>query len=441
MTDSTARDIPNTPLDRELTEAVQRRQVQAEHRINLIRGGLLLFFAAADFTLAAIWGNTDLLLALYIIPVIVAPTYWFIIHWLSRPGQPYRPPLKYITITTDFTMTLIVCVEMFGVDFFPPEMTGDVLVLIDICFIGIINSANFMRISTAAIVYSTTLAVGASSYLILTYASTPTFLFVPLITLAPVGFIASDLSQGLLKLFIRLARRERLTRFLSREVVEEIDAGRIQLELGGEEAVVTVLLSDIRDFTKMAEDKPPQEIIATLNEFYTVMTRIIFENGGMVDKFIGDAILAVFGVPEAKPDDAVRAVRCSFEMQQALGRINETRKSRDLAPLRMGVALHTGVVVAGIVGSPQRMEYTVIGDTANLTARIEGYNRELGTDILLSGETAALLDTSISTTPIREISVRGRKKPVRLYTVTGYVPDAEGPFPFKGGTGREPSTS
>ena len=437
MTNTTARDIPNAPIDRELTEAVQRRQVQAEHRINLIRGGLLLFFAAADFTLAAIWGNTDLLLALYIIPVIVAPTYWFTIHRLSRPGQPYRPALKFITISADFTMALVVCVEMLGVNFFPAEMTNDVLVLIDICFISIINAANFMRLSTAAIVYSTTLAVGISSYLILAYASTPTFLFVPLITIAPVGFIASDLSRGLLKMFIRLARRERLTRFLSREVVEEIDSGRIRLELGGEEAVVTVMLSDIRDFTRMAEDKPPREVIATLNEFYTVMTRIIFENGGMVDKFIGDAILAVFGVPEARPDDAIRAVRCAFEMQQALGRINKMRKGRGEAPLRMGAALHTGVVVAGIVGSPQRMEYTVIGDTANLTARIEGYNRELGTDILLSGETAALLDTSIDTSPVREISVRGRKKPVQLYTVTGYVPDAEGPFPFIGGAGQK----
>jgi len=352
MTDSAARDIPNAPLDRELTEAVQRRQVQVEHRINLIRGGLILFFAATDFTLAAIWGNTELMLALYIIPVIVAPTYWFIIHRLSRPGQPYRPALKFITITIDFAMILAVCVEMFGVDFFPAEMTNDVLVLIFICFISLINAANFMRLSTAAIVYSTALAVGIGSYLVLGYASTPTLLFVPLVTISPVGFIASDLSRSLLKIFIRLARRERLTRFLSREVVEEIDSGRIRLELGGEEAVVTVMLSDIRDFTRMAEDKPPREIIATLNEFYTVMTRIIFENGGMVDKFIGDAILAVFGVPEAKPDDAVRAVRCAFEMQQALGPINEARKARGQAPLRMGAALHTGVVVAGIVGSP-----------------------------------------------------------------------------------------
>ena len=87
------------------------------------------------------------------------------------------------------------------------------------------------------------------------------------------------------------------------------------------------------------------------------------------------------------------------------------------------------------------MEYTVIGDTANLTSRIESYNRELGTDILLSGETAALLDTSVNTAPVREISVRGRKKPVKLYTVTGYIPDAEGPFPFKGGAGGKSSRS
>ena len=183
---------------------------------------------------------------------------------------------------------------------------------------------------------------------------------------------------------------------------------------------MTILLSDLRGFTALAEHRDPQQVVAVLNEYFTAMAAIIWECRGTIDKFIGDAILAVFGAPVAQPDHALRAVRAALRMQEALGELNRGWSERGSPVLAMGIALHTGTVVAGNVGSPQRMEYTVIGDPVNLTARIEELNKTYGTRVLLSETTYDLVGDHFAAELVSAAPVRGRSDPVRVYKLVGW---------------------
>jgi adenylate cyclase len=155
----------------------------------------------------------------------------------------------------------------------------------------------------------------------------------------------------------------------------------------------------------------------------------MMEEGGVVDKYIGDAIMAVFGAPVSKPDDARRAVRAAVRMRHALEKLNERLVARGAPPIKTGIGLHTGEVVAGNIGSEARMEYTVIGDAVNLASRLESSTKELGTDVLISEDTNALLDNELETRAVREITVKGRAKPVIVYEVVGFRANRAGSRP------------
>ena len=144
------------------------------------------------------------------------------------------------------------------------------------------------------------------------------------------------------------------------------------------------------------------------------------DEGGVVDKYIGDAIMAVFGAPVPKPDDAVNAVRAAVRMRTALSRPQRApRRRAGCRPLRTGIGIHTGEVVAGNIGSERRMEYTVIGDAVNLASRLESSTKELGVNVLISEDTYELAKDAVATRPVREITVKGRKQPVMTYEVLG----------------------
>jgi len=209
----------------------------------------------------------------------------------------------------------------------------------------------------------------------------------------------------------RLAR-ERLGRYFSPHIAERISREGLQLQQHTE---ITILFSDLRDFTQMAETLRADQVVAMLNECHAMMVDVIFRHGGTLDKFIGDGLMAYFGAPLAQGDHAMRAVACALDMQDALRALNQVRRDRHEPELRMGIGLHTGLAVLGDIGSDSRREYTAIGDAVNLACRIEGLTKQHGRPILASEETYARARAGFAWTAAPAIPVKGRVHPVRTF--------------------------
>jgi adenylate cyclase len=233
-----------------------------------------------------------------------------------------------------------------------------------------------------------------------------------------VGQLGEAFNQMIEGLLERDKVKSMFSKFHGSSVTEDLMKG--DLQLGGSKKNVTVFFSDIRDFTKFSEGHTPEEVVAMLNEYFEVMVSIINRHGGVVDKFIGDAIMAVWGAPKGTDRDPQNAVRASLEMRQALAVLNEKRLARGHVPIKIGMGLHRGEAISGTIGSTERMEYTVIGDTVNQASRIEASTKSFGTDLLLSHDLAEIAHEEFMMEPAGSVEVKGKSEPLRLFKVRGY---------------------
>lgn len=218
----------------------------------------------------------------------------------------------------------------------------------------------------------------------------------------------------------RLAREEvaraNYGRFLPEYVVQQILENPDSFKLGGVNQTLTVLFADIRGFTRLSEHAAPERVVQLLNNYFTAMTDIIFAHGGTLDKYIGDGLMALFGAPQATPDDACNAVSASVAMQRQMQVINVQLRQEGLSEIAIGIGLHTGLATVGYIGSERRSEYTAIGDTVNLAARLE-QNSTPG-QILLSDATAqAAAAAGCSLIPRAPLTVKNRVQPVPVFEV------------------------
>lgn len=204
-------------------------------------------------------------------------------------------------------------------------------------------------------------------------------------------------------------------RYMSQQVVDRILNG--EFELGGSRYEATVLFTDIRGFTTISESREPEEIVAFLNDYLDRMVQAIVNHNGIPDKFIGDGILAVWGVPGDDAKHAENAVRAALAMIEALADFNRGRSD---SPVRIGVGIHSGPLIAGNIGSKKKMEFTVIGDTVNTCSRIEALNKQLGTTLAISGETHKRLPAELQTRfeAKRDIEIRGRSGKTEILTLS-----------------------
>ena len=214
-----------------------------------------------------------------------------------------------------------------------------------------------------------------------------------------------------------LGEKERVRNLLGKVVSPAIAEELLskELNLGGEEMVVTVLFSDVRSFTSHSEVRSPSEVLDFLNVYLTTMSRVIEDHGGVVDKYIGDAIMALYGAPLGHDDDPERAVQTAVEMIEALDGINDELAGRGLPEIKIGVGVNTDNVVAGNMGSENRMNYTVIGDGVNLAARLEGVTKQYGVKILISEKTMNEVGGKFLIRELDIVRVAGKKEPVRIY--------------------------
>ncbi|WP_437985316.1 adenylate/guanylate cyclase domain-containing protein [Sorangium sp. So ce117] len=216
---------------------------------------------------------------------------------------------------------------------------------------------------------------------------------------------------------LRLEReKQELGRYLSKDLVDFVLSDPRRLKLGGTRRHVSVMFTDIRNFTPLTESVEPEAVVSFLNEYFTEMVEIVFRYGGTLDKYIGDGLMAVFGAPLSVEDAPKRAVIAAIEMVQALERMNQ-RKLLGCGEIQMGVGIATGTVISGNIGSLQRMEYTCIGDTVNTAARLEQFNKELGSKIIICQTTYATLDDCVPAQPTGALSIRGKSRQVHPYIV------------------------
>jgi adenylate cyclase len=224
-----------------------------------------------------------------------------------------------------------------------------------------------------------------------------------------------------------LRQGERLRQLFGLYVSPEVARAAVKTGagLGGELVNCTVMFSDIRDFTTLTEKLPPNKLVELINHYMTVMVAVIVKHGGVVTRFGGDSILAVFGSPlNPMPDHADRAVTAGMEMRQALFSFNQLESEAGLPALENGIGIASGPVIAENVGGKERIEYTVMGEAVNLAARLEDKTRETGFPILMSNDTYQALHgiPSGRATPLKEVQIKGKLKKVTVYAISEAIP-------------------
>jgi adenylate cyclase len=229
------------------------------------------------------------------------------------------------------------------------------------------------------------------------------------------GRLAGALNEMAAGLEERDHVKEVFGRYIATQVSDKILSG--QVNLGGESRHVTILFSDIRNFTTMAEQLTPAQVVSFLNEYFSEMVDAVFEQNGMLDKFLGDGLMAVFGAFGDASDHPRRAVLAALRMKALLAKINGERAMAGKPPIAIGIGIHSDEVIVGNIGSRKRLEYTVVGDGVNVSSRLQTLNKEFGTTILISETTFRTLHDEFECRLMPEASLRGKTKELRFYEV------------------------
>jgi adenylate cyclase len=225
--------------------------------------------------------------------------------------------------------------------------------------------------------------------------------------------------------------RAQFQRLLSPNLVEQIIAGKLQLEKGGALTETTLLFSDIRGFTAMSEKRAPQEIVRMLNAYFELMVDVIFKHEGTLDKFVGDEIVALFGAPVALPNAEIKAVECALNMKDVLAEFNRTRAAEGQEEIRVGIGINTGTVVTGAIGSSRALQYTAIGDAVNTASRLCSVAK--ADQVLVSEATYARVQSAVNATALPPVRVKGKADVLQIWNITSMrTPDwrAETTKPF-----------
>ncbi len=238
-----------------------------------------------------------------------------------------------------------------------------------------------------------------------------------------IGVLAYNFNEMTAGLREKEKIRKAMNKAVSKDIAEEMLSG--EMTLGGSKKLVTCLFSDIRGFTTLSEALSPEGVVKLLNEYMTIMTNIVEKHQGIVDKFVGDEIMAIWGAPKRHDNDELAAIKAAVEMMEELDALNERRVARGQLGIDIGIGLNTGDVIAGNMGSESRMNYTVLGDSVNLAARLEGTNKIYATNIIISEYTYKRVEPFVYARELDLIRVKGKTEPVIIFEVVGLTTKGE----------------
>jgi len=213
------------------------------------------------------------------------------------------------------------------------------------------------------------------------------------------------------------------SQYVSKSIVNELLANPDKLKLGGEKKTLTVLFSDIAGFTTFAEKKEPEELVSFINEFLNEMTEIILRNGGTLDKYLGDAVMAFWGAPVKVDDHAYKACLTALQMQDKLAELRDKWSKTGEPVIHIRIGINSGEVIVGNIGGVKRFDYTVLGDDVNLASRLEGANKEYGSNIMISGSTYELVKEKVLVRELDIIRVKGKLEPTKVYELISLIDD------------------
>ncbi|HEV8325070.1 MAG TPA: adenylate/guanylate cyclase domain-containing protein [Myxococcota bacterium] len=385
-----------------------------ERRVSWVRLATVALFALTQGVLAPAFGHADPPDRLRQVTVVIYVLFAIaLLVQLRRLREPNPRLARYAPLATaviDYAfMTFMGARDLAAFGRVYPEM--------GVAAFGIVLSFSVARYHWLHVLWSTVLACASYVLLgVLGHALSP--ISTPFVCggFAALGLLVGLTNGSIRRLFRDLRRRDNLSRLLPAAIVDRVisyGAGAL-LPVQRE---VTVLFSDIRGFTAIAETLAPRDVLALLDEYFGHMAQVVKGRDGMVNKFLGDGLLAVWGVPDRTTDHAERAVRAALDMRTALAELNCARVARGEPAIEIGIGLHTGTVAAGMLGGADQGEYTVIGDAVNVASRIEGLTKALHVEVLASESTWRLVSGRFRGERVAEEKVKGRAEPVVVYAV------------------------
>jgi adenylate cyclase len=386
-----------------------------ERRISEVRIALCLLMTLSQVAITRLFGeqtiHDPIRLAIVLVYQAFAVTGVFIIR--SRKPDPRG------SLWAPLPLTLVDVGFLVLVGWRSWQLTGHLNAEMDAAALAVVLSFSVVRHSRVHVVMSTLLV--SAGYLLLCgltgtlSAGRVSFVLGCFIAL---GGLLWWTNGRVSSMFLDLRRRDNLSRFLPRQVVSRIikEGDTLLVPVQRE---VTVLFSDIRDFTTLSESLPPQQVLALLDDYFGHMTQIVMAHEGMVNKFLGDGMLACWGVPDHAENHAELAMKAALDMRAKLAELNAWRQQQGQPLLRIGIGLHTGVVAAGMLGGTQQHEYTIIGDPVNVASRVEGLTKTVGVDILVSESTWQRCGGRFQADRVGEEHVKGRREAVVVYALKG----------------------
>lgn len=386
-----------------------------ERRVNAVRVALCVLLALSQLGVTRLFGegfiHDPLRAALVTLYQLFAISAVFIVRRRQpHPGRSFWMPLPITLVDVGFLVLA---------GWRSWQLTGMANEEMTAAALAVVLSFSVVRHSQFHVVMSTLLV--SAGYLLLCWltgsltAGRVSFVLACFISLGGLLWWTNGRVSGM---FLDLRRRDNLSRFLPRQVVSRIikEGDTLLVPVQRE---VTILFSDIRDFTTLSETLPPQQVLALLDDYFGHMTQIVMAHEGMVNKFLGDGMLACWGVPDHAENHAELAMRAALDMRAKLAELNAWRQQHGQPLLRIGIGLHTGVVAAGMLGGTQQHEYTIIGDPVNVASRIEGLTKAVGVDVLVSESTWQRCGGRFQVERVGEEHVKGRREAVVVYSLKG----------------------